>query len=176
MKYAYREGYSLNGLDPDDLGRVLEGIALSNGGLITTQAVKETARDKKHILHRHVFDKAVSEAAEAYYESRARYITRSIYLIVPERPEMQPPMAINILGSPSEDDLGNRVLDRGYRMLDEVVADPGMRKEMLRRVWETILRMKRLYQHLSEFSEIWDAVERVEKDKAPAKKVAGKRK
>jgi len=172
MKYAYREGYGYSGLDADRLGEILAGIAMENDGEVSTSVFKEAARNKKHPCNPYVFDKEPGEAAEAYYDQQAMKMCRSIYVIIEDRPDLKVPAWFNITGPP-EGDLGERVLNRGYRSIGEVMGSEQYRQEAFRRVWSRILQLRRLYEHMTELAPIWSAVKQVE-GKIDKKKAARK--
>jgi len=153
MKYSYRDNDGYPGLDPDRLAGELKKIREKHGGLTPEATVKE-ASSLRSPLHPH-FEWDDSEAATEHRKSQARRMIRSIYVIVEENPDWKIPANINIRG--------DRSSDRGYFPVDEVMADQGMREEALRRVWETLSRLKRMYFNMEQFSEIWKAIDRAEK-------------
>jgi len=104
----------------------------------------------------------VEAAAEAHFDQNAMRMIRSIYIIVAEKPDAMVPAWFNITGSPDNDDLGDRVLDRGYRGVGEVLSSAPLRQEALRKVWERLLQLRRLYEHMTELAPVWDAMKSVE--------------
>ena len=159
MKYSYRDGAGYPGLDADRLAEELSAIRIKHG-VLTPEATVEEARDKDSPLHPHIFKLGTKDAAEEYYKNQARQMIRSICVIVEENPDWKIPANINIRGDGTE---------RGYFPVEEVMASPDMRAEALRRVWETLTRLRRLYSHMEQFASVWAAVDETEK------KVARKR-
>jgi hypothetical protein len=151
MKYAYRDHRGYPGLDPDRLAGELIRIRERNGVLTPEATVKE-AKSPKSILHPH-FEWDDSIAAEEFRKNQAREMIRSIYIVIEENPDWQVPANINIQGSG----------ERGYYPAADVMGSPEMRAEALRRVWESLSRLRRLYSHLEQFASIWAAVDEAEK-------------
>lgn len=156
MKYAYRDHQGYPGLDPDLLAGELIRIREKHG-VLTPEVTVEEAKSKKSVLHPH-FEWDNSVAAEEYRKDQARKMIRSIYVIVEENPDWKIPANINIQGSG----------ERGYYPAAEVMASPEMRAEALRRVWENLSRLRRLYAHLEQFASVWKAIDETQE------KVVGK--
>jgi hypothetical protein len=153
MKYGYRDGNGYPGLDADRLAEELEVIR-SKHGVLTPEVTVEEARDNASPLHPHIFKLGTKAAAEEFYKNEARIMIRSIYVIVEENPDWRVPANINIRGDGAA---------RGYFPVGDVMASADMRQEALRRVWETILRLRRLYSHMEQFASVWAEVDKVEK-------------
>lgn len=84
MKYVFREDGILtikaaDKADPQKIGEALEEIAGKNQGHITPEAIVESAKDRKGVLHRH-FEWDDSVAAKKYRLDQARSIVQSIHV------------------------------------------------------------------------------------------------
>ena len=152
MKYAFRDHEGYPGLDPDRLAQELAAVRKKNG-VLTPEATVEEARNKKSPLHPH-FEWNDTTAAVEYRKQQARRMISSIYLVVEENPDWMIPANISIKG------IGPRP---SYFPVEEVMANPAMREETLRKVWETLSRCRRVYAHLEQFAEVWKAIDRTQK-------------
>lgn len=159
MKYSYRENNGYKGLDPDVLGSELEKIRKKHGTLTPDVTVQEAASPKSP-LHPH-YEWDDKKAAQEHRLDQARKMIRSIYIVIEDRPDYQIPAHINIQG--------DQGATRGYFPVEEVMADPAMRAEALRRIWENLSRLRRFYSHIEEFSRVWEAIEETGKKIAKKK-------
>jgi hypothetical protein len=155
MRYAYRENHGYPGLDADRLAEEIILIREATGTLTPRALLREVRKNKKSPLRRHIFDKDIKEAAEEYYLDKARTMIRSYYIVQETRPDDRVTANVNIVGDGQS--------ERGYYPVDEVMADQNMREECVRRMWETLLRMKRMYSHLERYAAVWKAIEETEK-------------
>ena len=162
MKYAYRDSNGYPGLDPDRLAAELDKIR-EKDGLLTPQAVIDEARStESSLLRPYIFDKNIKEAAEEYYLDNARRMIRSIYVILEENPDWKVPANINIRGDGES--------ARGYYPAATVMGNMVMREEALRRVWENLSRLRRLYSHMEQFASVWKAIDMTAKKVVRGKK------
>ena len=65
--------------DPQKIGEALAKITDDNKGHLTPHAVVETARNPRHVLHRH-FEWDNKKAAESFRLDQARSLVRSIHV------------------------------------------------------------------------------------------------
>lgn len=114
-------------------------------GELTPEILVEEARPKDHPLHDRVFDRPISEAAEAYYRNRAQELIVSVRVVYKEADETSPQRSVRAFHA-VQSEAGYR-----YEPLERVVEDEFTRKLLLRdmeREWRQLLKR---YQDLEEF-------------------------
>lgn len=146
----------------------LEEIKRANGGTATPHKVVEYAKDPNTALHgKFTWDD--SEAAHGYRLWQARQVLR-VYVRyeIPERETTQvklkfaesKPVAVKTtrgtVSLPSDRKAGN-----GYRWVEDVLANPDHRSEMLSMAKRDLALFRRKYKELSELAEVHAAIDRV---------------
>ena len=114
--------------------------------------VKEAARPREHPLHTRVFDRKPKDAAEAWYLQRAHELIQSVYRIVDNRQEGQPPLRIREFQAIQSDGPDSYV----YEPTEIVAHDAFMTQLVLRnmeREW------KQLYERGKAFEEFIQMVQ-----------------
>lgn len=119
-------------------------------GKLTPELLVEVARPETHPLHSRVFDRAPSEAAEAWYRHRAHELIRSVKVVYRDADETSAEKSVrafHAVRSPGPDPYV-------YEPVDEVMADDFKRTLVLRdmeREWKTLYRR---YNQFVEFAEM----------------------
>jgi hypothetical protein len=119
-----------------DVRSELEKIRKEHGKL-TPEVVKEAVRPKEHPLHARVFDLKAKEASEAWYRHRAHELIQSVYRVVDNRIEGQPPLRIREYYAVQSEGPDSYV----YESLDEVVQSDftlALVRRNLEREWKQL--------------------------------------
>lgn len=127
---------------------------LKTDGVIRPVDVVEAARDEDSPLH-DWFQWDDGEAAHQYRLLQARNLLR-VYVNVEPASDAEPVRAFVSLTSDRAKEGG------GYRALAEVMADDGLRDQLLRDAFVQFRNMQKKYQHLKQLSKVWDAVDEAE--------------
>lgn len=121
-------------------------------GQLSPSIVVEVARDAAHPLHSQVFDKPVSEAAEAYYLDRAHRLIQRVKVTRTDADGA--PVTVRgfwaVTGPAGE-------VSPVYEPAERVATDPFMREFVLRQARRDIAALKDRYGHMQEFIEILNA-------------------
>jgi hypothetical protein len=114
-------------------------------GELTPELVVQTARRKSHPLHPVVFDRPVTEAAEAWYRERAHELIQSVRVVYREADENGPEKSVRAFHAIRRDS------GYVYEPVQKVAEDPFARRLLLndmRREWE---QFKARYETFEEF-------------------------
>lgn len=116
----------------------------STHGKLTPELVVETARPKNHPLHNYVFDRAVKDAAEAWYRHRAHELITSVKVVYKEADENGPPRSVRAFHALQTEE------GYVYEPVERIATDDFARKLLLtsmEREW------KQLFDRYKEFEE-----------------------
>lgn len=129
-------------------------MAKDPNGLLQPEAVVKAAEKPSHALHNY-FEWDDEAAAARYRLQQANWIIRHYKIVIPE-------LNIKVRALTSlqlEEDKG------GFRWLNDVVADTGMRARLLEIALQDLERMENKYAHLVELSSVWEAAHKIGKRK-----------
>jgi hypothetical protein len=154
--FGWRTGSRLAGrLDPQDAGERLESIRRSYGGALTAAAVVTDARQQGSLLHG-VFEWDDREAAEEYRLVQARELIRGLVVVVsPTTKRVDPVRAFVSVSAPSE----TRPAERVYTSLQDALADPARRAEVLSRARHELTAFRQKYAALKELAPVMGAID-----------------
>lgn len=145
---------------PEDALAVLKSIQDSTGdGDITPSQVVAAASDPDSPIHP-VFTWDDGEAAKAYREEEARRLVRSLIVQYSQRGKnaIESRVYEVVRAVPaSKDSPGKKV----YRAMEDLLADPQARGELITRAMNEHLTWRRRYQQLQELAVIFEAADRV---------------
>lgn len=143
----------------------IERLKKSNGGSVDPEILVEKARSKNNPLHPEIFDKAESDAAEAYYLRRAGEVLRAIQVTVKEGPA-EPVRAFTPVimdsapdASEEEEDCPSSKME--WVSLEDAMKDPLKRKQVLARALAELQSLRKKYANLKELAGVWEAVDKV---------------
>lgn len=146
IRYAFKDGplaiKNKAKADPQKIGEALAAVAAGAQGHLTPKAVVETARNPRHVLHKH-FEWDDEAAANAFRLDQARTLIRSIHIVDTSRDE-SPPAFISIA-------------DKGgvsYRTLGDVLDSADLQAKVLLAAERDLEAFERRYQRLSDVCEI----------------------
>jgi len=138
----------------DDLKQQLETIRLSQGGILTEEAIVVAARPKKHPLHNE-FTWDNSAAAKQWRLEEARRLIRSVYVTI-ESPK-HTPISVRAYASLPSDREGSG----GYRAIQDVLANKDLRRELLAAALSELDAFKKRYSNLTQLAPVFSALELV---------------
>lgn len=149
IRYVFREDSILplqNGKDADaqKIGEALSAIAERSGGHLLPNAVVQTARDKRSVLHPH-FEWQDNLAAEKYRLDQARAIIQSIRITDPRAEEGTIRAFISIREGAS---------GTSYRSLDSVMSSADLQARVLAAAERDLLAFETRYRDLSEICDL----------------------
>jgi len=118
--YQWKPG-SRAELDAQAVGEELERIRTKHNGRLESEMVIEAARECGSPLHT-AFEWNNKRAADAYRVDQARYLIRSIEVIVEDQPDAKPVRAfVSVV----------RDQDRSYTSVSHALGDPELRRQVL---------------------------------------------
>lgn len=150
MKYLAVKGSTLTDAQASVVGRRLAEIDRRGGRSITPDAVVADARSAESPLHL-FFEWDDAAAAEAHRIERARYLIRSVRVVI-EKEGREPftPRAFVRAGTEGAE----------YKRVQVVLAQPDLREDLLRRALDELRAWRRRYADLKELAEVFAAVDR----------------
>ena len=159
MVYKFRENYSV-AVNAQIIGERLDLLEQGHGSL-TPAAVVDDARPEESPLHP-CFTWVDSEAAEKWRLSEARYLMRSVAVVI-ERPaqdgasdEKREPITIRAFYNVRPE--GENPV---YRSTVVVMTEPDMRAQVLSSLRSSMASYRRQLVELGEYTEIVTAVDKV---------------
>lgn len=139
----------------------LEALRIENGGTLKQERVVEYAqRDPHSALHEDFDRQGLWDDARAAHVARLEYAGRLIrlYVVKPKGADAPPVRALVSL----VDDRKKGSGFPGYRSIGDVMEDQSLRASLLQTARMELRAFRRKYEQLTELSEVWDAVERIE--------------
>lgn len=153
-KYGWK-GRTTFKVSADIAGRRLNRIRRAHGGQLRAEHVVEDARVDESPLHDD-FEWNDAKAAEAHRRTRAGDMIRALVVVQVEEPKAEPIRAFVSVRDESEED------ERpAYRSMEEALADPVMRRQVLARALSEVESWKRRYEKLEEMAAVFAAIEEV---------------
>jgi hypothetical protein len=137
------------------LTKVLTALADKHAGVLTPEAVVETARDPKNPLHSE-FEWDDTKAAEQYRLDQARELIRVAVTVVPHTGE-----PVRTFVSLVEDRRDGH--EGGYRKMISVMATGSGRAAVLETALWELDAFRRKYAHLKELCKVFDEFEKLKK-------------
>lgn len=154
MKYLWKDGARVKGVEAQVAGERLETIRSVHNGRLTPTAVLDDARPDDSPLHP-AFEWDDSVAAEAHRHEQARSMIRSVVVRFEERPKSDPVRAfVHVL---QQDDA-----DASYTSLAHAMQTPELRGQVLARAMAEVKSWRQRYKDYEELGVIFDAVDEVQ--------------
>ncbi len=124
-------------------------LVRKHNGIITAEHVLAQAEREDSALHDQ-FDWDDSVAGHKYRLIQARQLITAVRITTEDRTvEVRALTSLDI----------DRAKGGGYRFLEDVMASPALREHLLQTALRELQSVESRYQHLTEFSEIWGAIE-----------------
>lgn len=149
MIYQWKEG-SHTRLEAQIVGEELERIRIRQNGRIISEDVLREARDEASPLHP-AFEWNDAHAAEAYRLEQARYLIRSIDVVV-ERPNEEP-ASVRAFVSVERDS------DRAYTSTAHALADDDLRRQVIGQAWRELEAWRKRHAELIEFGKLFTEID-----------------
>ncbi len=154
MKYKWKTGSKVRGkIDPHEAGKSLEQLRKDQGGQLTAEAVVKHATDPDSVLH-NAFEWDDSAAANAHRLEQARYILRSIVVVVRHAESAGPVRAFVIVKIDE---------DRFYQPIEVVMRTPDLREQLLKRAIAEAEAWQSRYEQFKELSDVFSAIAKAKK-------------
>ena len=141
LKYKFRTGNTLAGVDAQDVGEELERIHAQHGSLKPADIVDES-RPEDAVLHP-VFEWDDQEAAEEYRKWQARYLVRSVVTVKED--------------GKTDSAFVHVQITEGYQPMSVVVSTPDMLQSAKNELLTKVLSAERAASELLEIVERNDA-------------------
>ena len=137
--------------DAQKIGAHLEKLRLRNKGRLTPDIVVADATRPRSPLHG-MFEWNVKRAAAQHWLERARYIIRSVIVVMEDRPDTPNVRALV------------RVQEDGesyYTSITQAMSEADLRVQVLARALKELKDWQKRYRDLEEFAKVFDAIETV---------------
>ena len=136
-------------LDPEKVAKCLGKL----GPDVTPRAVLDIAKTKSNPMHSY-FEWDDTEAAEKYRIDQAKYLIRNLTVTLVREEKDTTTRKYVSLGIGISDGK-----ESTYKTVENVLDDPSLRDQAIRKVWNQLLSIKQRYESFVEFSEVWTAIE-----------------
>ena len=148
MIYQWKEGSHAK-VDPQIAGEELERIRVRHNGRLESELVVEAAQDEANPLHT-AFEWDNAVAADAYRLDQARYLIRSIEVVVQETAEAKPVRAfVSVV----------RDEDRSYTSVAHALSDPELRRQVLMGALSELEAWRKRHAELVELAEVFASID-----------------
>ncbi len=142
----------------DEIRESLYTIAEENNGYLTPEKVVEAAQAEDSPLH-HRFEWDDSEAARKFRNIQAGVLIRQIKVTVIKRTTTT--KEINVIATRAlQAPMGDRGKG-GYSKIEDIMADPARREDMLRTVLTELAAYRKRYANLEELANVWEALDKL---------------
>lgn len=148
MIYQWKHGSTAK-VDAQLAGQEMERLRTMRNGRLEPKDLVEHSRDPAAPLHP-AFEWDNDTAAEAYRIEQARYLIRSIEVVVLPEPEATP---VRAFVSVRRDD------DRSYTSVTHAMTDPDLRQQVLDNALRELEAWRRRYAELVELANVFAAID-----------------
>ena len=164
MAYQWVRGSRLSG-DAQVVGEELDRIAAEHGGSLTPEVVLDAARPEGALLHdRGGFEWRDEAAAEAHRLNQARYLIRSIQIVV-SHPEPQAIRAyVAVRQEEPELPEAPATASTIYVPTETALKEPVLRDQVLHQAYSELQQWANRYRRFKEFGQLLDAIDAAGQD------------
>ena len=161
MEIKWKDG-SHHKVDAEVAYKEIEAVREKNGGSIPAEAVVEAAKRKRNPLHPE-FEWNDSAAGHQFRLTQARKIIHSLVVVRDEIKSERPQRVYEVVKLPQEqtDDGKPARAKHVYKSLEDVMADPDMRSEILGRALRDLIAIRNRYRDLQELAVVMRAIDEV---------------
>ena len=138
--------------DPQEVHAELERIR--NGEPLELQAVVDTSKPKDAVLHPE-FEWSNPKAANLWRLHEARRVVQSVEIVDEKSDKPYRAYEATIVPASEVEPEPRRV----FRPVEEIMADPDMRDELLAKAINDVLALRRRYSGLQELSQVFSAMD-----------------
>ena len=155
MKFRYKPGRSVVGIEPQAVGDELARINQIYGRLKPKILVDESRREDAILHEAFEWDDAI--AGEEYRIHQARQII-NVVQVIPDQENAKPVQAFINVSVQAESD---EDFERAYLPAQVVADDPEMRSAHLATIKTRLKNLRREYAAFSELSNVWSAIDQI---------------
>ena len=148
MIYQWKNGSTVK-IDPQVAGAEMERVRTMQNGRLEARDLVEQSREPTAPLHP-AFEWNNEVAAEAYRVEQAKYMIRSIEVVVRDEPEAKP---VRAFVSVKRDE------DRSYTSVSHAMSDADLRKQVLQNALRELEAWRNRYAELVELANVFAAIE-----------------
>lgn len=142
--------HGVAGVNAQAAGEELERIRVNNNGRLEPQDVVVAARSEDNPLHP-AFEWNDALAAEAYRVDQARYVIRSIEVVIEPEKAPKPVRAfVSVV----------RGEDRSYTSVSHAMSDPILRQQVLSAAMKEMEAWRDRYAELVELADVFAAIDK----------------
>ncbi len=156
QQIKWKKGYRNSGIDPGAAHAELERLRTANDGNLTPTDVVSAAKNENSVLHS-AFQWDGRKAAMEWRLYQARNLIRSIEVVLTDKPDIQT-RAYEIRTIAADSKAAAPTVNV-YNSIEDILADPIARDELLAKAIRDALSFRRRYQALSELSQVFKAVD-----------------
>ena len=147
-------------IPPETAHKAIEAVRRKNGGDATAEAIVAAAAAKRNPLHPE-FTWDDSQAAKEYRLGQARYMMRSLVIVRDDLATKRPQRVYEVVRAPQvETDKPTRI-KHVYRTVEDIMADPDTRQELLGRALKELISLRTRYRDLQELAVVIRAIDEV---------------
>ena len=152
----WKKGYRNSGIDPAAAHAELERLRTAGDGKLKPAEVVSAAKNENSVLHP-AFQWDGRKAASEWRLYQARNLIRSIEIVLVDNPDIQT-RAYEVRTISADSKTPSPTINV-YSSIEDILADPMARDELLGRAIKDALTFRRRYQALSELSQVFKAVD-----------------
>lgn len=154
LEVSWKPGskYTVN---PEQAYDAVEKIRQKNNGDVLPEHVVAAAKSKRHVLHSE-FEWDDTVAATEHRMEQARKLLRSLVVVRDEIVSERPQRAYEVVrNKPTTEDRPRNV----YRKMEDIMADPDTRAELLGRALKELVRIRNQFRDLQELAVVMRAID-----------------
>ena len=161
MKIKWKSG-SHHKVEAEVAYKQIEAVRAANDGSVPAEAVVKAAKRKTNPLHPE-FEWDDSVAGQEFRLEQARRMVRSLVVVRDEIKSERPQRVYEVVKLPQEqtDDGKPARAKHVYKSLEDVMADPDSRSELLGRALRELITIRNRYRDLQELAVIMRAIDDV---------------
>lgn len=154
VKVRWRPGCKITNTDPEPVLNELTELTAANDGELFPEAVVDAAKKKRSALHGY-FEWDDTKAANEHRLTQARRLIRCVEVVRPEAPDKGYTRAFQVARS-KRDGKG-----QSYQQIEDIMADPDRRAELIQRALMELLAIRRKYHQLQELAIVFRELDAV---------------
>lgn len=137
---------------------VVEQLRKKNDGDVDAEMLVKAASAKRNPLHAE-FEWDDTEAGHQFRLSQAREVLRHLVVVRDEISSERPQRVYEVVRLPKEEE--NTRAKNVYRTVDQIMADPDMRAELLGRALKELISIRNRYRDLQELAVVMRSIDEV---------------
>ena len=157
MIYKPARGSKLTEEQAQRYGERIETIIEDRDGNVTPESILEDAGNEVSPLH-DFFEWDNAEAAQMYRLDQARYLLRSIHIVVKREDDGQKEINLRAFHNVNDDDT------RVYVSVQRVFSEEELRQQVLEQALKALISWQSKYSQYKEFAPVVSAIEEVRKE------------